>query len=414
MKVQKKHTLSLQKEVLMKQKYTGFTRLFLTAALSASAVFFSGCAQSVGSPSHSAEPLAEASAAASAPAMSSFVKEDSAPYPFKKYIPVSIAAALKNRKDPNAANGEERIAGFSWFYDGYIEKGQSMNTMPDGAEKITDISELNGTWHVTHFRHPNDDWQKQLLEAELKTDGKEVTYTETWQYIVYKDGSVEDARTAAHDLPYSGTMNSGSLTMSLIEKDFNNKLNYISFYKYRGVLYAVGTYDSDFDGDHGYAAMYKEATSDVSSAKPEVIAKKPEAAHSAARQEVIEIPETVPAPTGLEFAEGTWKSSDHYFTIRFLDDGRLNYIRYGLEALGDESGFGGMDAHTMRSTCCDYSFDSAKGELSFASKDDPKKSVVVSKGSGDSLTIRSDANGIQKESSAARSEAPTVMIPEKN
>lgn len=397
----------------MKQKHTRFTRLFLTAALSASAVFLPGCAQAEGSPAQSAKPAAEADAAESAPRESSDAKESGTPYQFKKYAPVSIAAALKNRKDPSATNGDELIAGFSWFYEGYIEKGRDIRTVPNGAEKITDISELNGSWHVTHFRHPNDDWQKQTLEAELKTDGKEVTYTETWQYVVYKDGSVEDARTAAHDLPYSGTMNSNVMTMSLTEEYFDNKLDYLIFYKYRGVLYAVGTYYSDFDGDNGYAAMYKEAAADTTAAKPEVTVKRPEVIHSETTQEVIEIPETAEAPSGLEFAEGTWKSSDHYFTIRFLDDGRLNYIRYGMEALGDESGFGGMDAHTMGSTYCDYSFDSGKGELSFTA-DDPKESVAVSKGSGDSLTIRSSANGSQKESTAVRSEAPTVMVPEKN
>ena len=288
---------------MTEKHHIAFRRSILAALLSVSTFFLPGCTAS--------RPSGSANAPASGTGSSSKALE------FKNVSSVSIASVLKDR---NRDANEELLAGFDWFYDGYMKSGQSLEYMPKGAVSVTDPSRLDGEWMATHYRHPDDSWQKQILIADIQTEGDAVSYTETWQYIFFHDGSQQDARTAAHNLPYTGKAGRNPLTVSLTEAYFDNKLDYLNVYEYNGFLYAVGTYYSDYDKDSGFAAMYKAVDDFTPSAKPQpVTTEKPvEIKPSGSREEQAdpnEVPETVPAPSGLEYLEETWKGGDYYFAI---------------------------------------------------------------------------------------------------
>ena len=395
-------TIYLQKEVLMmtEKHHIAFRRSILAALLSVSTFFLPGCTAS--------RPSGSANAPASGTGSSSKALE------FKNVSSVSIASVLKDR---NRDANEELLAGFDWFYDGYMKSGQSLEYMPKGAVSVTDPSRLDGEWMATHYRHPNDSWQKQILIADIQTEGDAVSYTETWQYIFFHDGSQQDARTAAHNLPYTGKAGRNPLTVSLTEAYFDNKLDYLNVYEYNGFLYAVGTYYSDYDKDSGFAAMYKAVDDFTPSAKPQpVTTEKPaEIKPSGSREEQAdpnEVPETVPAPNGLEYLEETWKGGDYYFTIRFLKDGRLNYTQYSVEPLAEDTGFGGMDAHYVTNSYCSYTSGSAAGSVSFSDPENPKVSLVIERISDDSLKIQTYTDGKRSgESTVSRADSPTVFVP---
>lgn len=381
---------------MIQKTHITFRTMLLTAALSVSTLFLPGC---YASGTLSSEGTAGSESESAVKMLS-----------FEKLTPASIAAAMKN--DDTA---EKLLANFGWFYNGYMKKGLPLDYVPKGAVQLTDPSDLDGEWQVTHFRHPEGEWQKQLLSASLKTSGTSITYTEEWEYIFYSDGKLEDASGAAHDLPYSGTAKTGPLSISLTEELYDNKLDYVNFFEYDGYIYALGTYFSAFDGDLGYAAMYKK--SDHASVTPTPAPTPSETPKTEPVQTqqptgkpvsgVNETPETVEAPGGLEYLEGTWKGGKDYFTIRFLGDGRLNYIQYSIDALGSDTGFGGLDAHYYTYSYCDYTVDSSGNSVSF--KNGTSGNVVIERTS-DGLRIRSDKNG---ESTVKQADAPTVFVPKK-
>ena len=330
---------------------------------------------------------------------------------FEKVTPVSIVFALRNR---NQDSGRELLAGFDWFYAEYMDSGRSLDYLPNGAVRITDLSDLDGEWNVTHYRYPDGNWQKQILKANLATDGNTITYTEAWQYIFYSDGTTEDAGTAASELPYTGTSETNPVVLSLTEEYFNNKLTYTNIYEYNGFLYAVGTYYSDYDGSLGYAAMFKASDTPASEPTAEpVVAEKPAAKPAQTQQSSqTETPETVPAPNGLEFLENTWKGGDYYFTIRFLEDGRLNYIQYSLDPLGDDTGFGGLNAHYVTYSYCDYTFDSSAHSVTFTNTSEPKETIVLERVSDGSLKVSSFLSSkLSDECVVSPAEDPTVFVP---
>ena len=313
----------------------------------------------------------------------------------KKNMSTSISEVLKNKKTGD--NPEELLSNFDWFYETYMETTNPLDYIPEGATRVTDPSVIEGEWFVTHYRHLNDNWEKQILKATLETDGETVSYTENWQYLFYKDGTIQDARTAAHDLPYSGALGKNPMNANLIEEYYNNELVYDSFFEYNGVLYAVGTYYSVYDDDPGYAGMYKVLPKalDRTSTKEDVSSKDTQVSQ-----------ESIPAPSGLEFLENTWKGNELYFTIKFLEDGKLNFIQYSLEPLGDDTGFGGMNAHYVTYAACDYTFDATSKTISF--KDNYNQPVVITRISDDSLKVSSGRNG---ESIVSVADGPTIFVP---
>ena len=121
--------------------------------------------------------------------------------------------------------------------------------------------------------------------------------------------------------------------------------------------------------------------------------------------EPVSVPETVPAPAEAAFAEGTWKGRDSYFTIRFLEDGRLNFIQYSLEPLGEETGFGGLDAHYVTYQSCDYKVESSGNSISFT--DGNQETIVIERDSN-GLKIRTGKSG---DSTLSPAEGPTVYVP---
>ena len=384
---------------MIQRNHIAFHRVILTAVLSVSILFLPGCTSSQ-SVELNNTPVSNTNTS---------IKQ----LTFEAVTPVSIGSVLKNKKQDSA---RELLEGFDWFYVDYMENGRSLDYMPKGAARITNLSELDGEWIATHYRYPDGKWQKQILKADLETNGKTVSYTEAWQYLFYSDGTMEDARTAAHDLPYSGTAEGDPLNLSLTEEYFNNKLTYTNVYEYNGVLYAVGTYYSDYDGSLGYAAMFKASDTPVSSPSAEpVVTEKPEVKPAETQQNSqTGTPETVPAPGGLEFLEDTWKGGDYYFTIRFLDDGRLNYIQYSTDPLTDDTGFGGMDAHYVTYSYCSYTFDSSSQSVTFTNDSD-KKTIVLERVSDDSLKVSTyTGSKCSGESTVSRAEGPTVFVPLKN
>ena len=334
-----------------------------------------------------------------------------------KIAPVSISSLLKDRTKNAASDSQKLLEGFDWFYDDFIRNSRRMDYLPEGAERVTDDSQLKGSWIVTHYRYPGKEWQKQILTAELETDGKTVSYTEQWKYIFYQNGTEEDARNAAHDLPYSGTTETDPLTLRLEEEYFGNRLTYTGFFKRNGMLYAVGTYYSDYDGDLGYAAMYKvlEERTPAETAGPAVHETPGTAEVKPEPGSETGIFETVSAPEEMAFLEGTWKNSDHYFTIRFLSNGMLNYIQYSPQPLGEDTGFGGMDAHYAKTTACEYSFDRAEESVSFPVGSGSDESVVLKRGSSGSLLISTYKNRRETgPGEVTRADAPTVFVPWKS
>lgn len=379
---------------MIQNRYIALRGILLAAVLSAGTLFLPGCAAST--------PANNASAPAAA------TNNGTPSLEFKKITPVSIAQVLRTKRNEDA---QELLDGFDWFYDEYIDKDLNLESIPSGAVAVTDSSKLDGEWIVTHFRHPYENWQKQILKAELKVNRTGVSYTETWQYVFYDDGTIEDARTAAHDLPYSGTVDTDPLTLDLTEEYFDNILTYFNFYEYNGCIYAIGTYYSDFDEDLGFAAMYKasEKSSPAETTTPTVVERpktetvKPESTTSTSTQtSETSRPETVDAPSGLEFLEGTWKGGDYYFTIRFLDDGRLNYTKYSVEALGNDTGFGGMNAHYVTNSYCEYK--SGNGSVSFS---DENGSITIER-SGNGLRVSSKKSG---EAVVEHAAEPDVFVP---
>ena len=163
--------------------------------------------------------------------------------------------------------------------------------------------------------------------------------------------------------------------------------------------------------------MYKAVDDFTPSAKPQpVTTEKPvEIKPSGSREEQAdpnEVPETVPAPSGLEYLEETWKGGDYYFTIRFLKDGRLNYTQYSVEPLAEDTGFGGMDAHYVTNSYCSYTSGSAAGSVSFSDPENPKVSLVIERISDDSLKIQTYTDGKRSgESTVSRADSPTIFVP---
>ncbi|MBR2675484.1 MAG: hypothetical protein IKE28_01045 [Solobacterium sp.] len=386
--------------MMIQRNHIAFHRVILTAVLSVSILFLPGCTSSRSSDANNTT--------------ASNTNSSSKQLRFEAVTPVSIGSVLKDRNQDAA---EELLAGFDWFYVGYMDSGRGLDYMPAGAVRITDLSKLDGEWIATHYRYPDGNWQKQILKADLETNGKTISYTEEWQYLFYSDGKMEDARTAAHDLPYSGTAEADPLTLSLTEEYFNNKLTYTNIYEYNGFLYALGTYYSDYDGSLGYAAMCKASDTPASSPSAEpVITEKPEV-KPAQTQPTSQngTPETVSAPSGLEFLEDTWKGGNYYFTIRFLEDGRLNYIQYSIDPLGDDTGFGGLDAHYVTYSYCDYTFDSSNQSVTFTNESNKKETVVLERVSNDSLKVSTYTNSkLSDESTVSPAEGPTVFVPLKN
>lgn len=137
---------------------------------------------------------------------------------------------------------------FSWYLDGVMTQG-----VPEGAKKVSSVSELFGRWQVLLIHDPEGP-QEKMVFAEVRTDAGQfsylIIYEKTLAYVPADGSAQEYSDKESPTYPFTwenglATVQAGDSTLSLY------------CYEWNGRLYGTGAFALP-DGTAVYAAAMQE------------------------------------------------------------------------------------------------------------------------------------------------------------
>ena len=136
------------------------------------------------------------------------------------------------------------VADFDYFYNDVIKTG-----VPEGAQTVTDKTEIKSVWKMTAYIDPNGaEPEQRYAVINIMENGETAVCPVNWKNNIYSSDANNYEVVA-----YSGTLYGNGVLD--IKDDNGNTITISSFYKHNGKNYAVGS--GKIDGKDAVVAMTK-------------------------------------------------------------------------------------------------------------------------------------------------------------